>query len=149
MKKLIYIFVSVISLTSCSSHFAISSNEQNEIITSTKEHDYNEVSDKKITWNCIFFEAKVPYFVYCYSLTCSHCASLKNAIIEYAINNDNLYFCEDSKDTILKGEVDNTIGVSSSSELAIKGFPSLIKIEEGKVVLNLYGETKISNELHL
>lgn len=149
MKNLIYIFISTILLTSCNSHFNISSNGQSETINSTKEHDYNEVSDKKITWNCIFFEAKTPYFVYCYSLTCSHCASLKNAIIEYAIKNDNLYFYEDSKDTILKGEVDNTIGVSSSSELAIKGFPSLIKIEEGKVVLNLYGETKISNELHL
>ncbi len=149
MKFLCLSILPLIFLASCSHQLNIFNNSTSTSINGINEHNYNEIENRKLTWNCIFFEANSPYYVYCYSLTCGHCASLKNSVIEYALNNENIYFYEDSKDTILKGNVDDTFGVTSSKQLAIKGFPSLLKIEDETCILNIYGKEAISNELYL
>lgn len=112
-------------------------------------HTYSEIKDKKLTWNYLFFDADSPYYVYCYSLTCSHCNSIKNKIIEYALKVDNFYFYEDSSLTKFSDDIDSTIGISSSDNLMIKGFPTLLKIEQSKLTKNIYGEGSIFNELYI
>ncbi len=138
-----------LSLTSCS---LISSSIEDTSFSQIEEeidHNYKEIKDKKLTWNCLFFDAKVEYSVYCYSLTCSHCSNIKNKVINYALNNENFYFYEDSSSTVLSDEIKTTIGISSSDKLVIKGFPTLLKINQKTLTKNIYGEAFISKELNL
>lgn len=113
------------------------------------EHSYTEVLDKKIEWNSIFSIAKPTYFVYFYSKTCSHCEQLKNRIIEYSFSHENIYFVEDGKDTVLLNDVNFTLGIDSIDKFGILGFPSLIKVENQKCVLNVAGIGDILIQLSL
>lgn len=141
--------MSSILLSSCSVFSSSSSQSSTKQISEEINHTYSEIKNKKLTWNYLFFDAESPYFVYCYSLTCSHCNSIKNKIIEYALKVENFYFYEDSLLTKFSDDIDSTIGISSSENLAIKGFPTLLKIEQSKLTKNIYGEGSIFNELYI
>ncbi len=141
--------MSSILLSSCSVFSSSSSQSSTKQISEEINHTYSEIKNKKLTWNYLFFDAESPYFVYCYSLTCSHCNSIKNKIIEYALKVENFYFYEDSLLTKFSDDIYSTIGISSSENLAIKGFPTLLKIEQSKLTKNIYGEGSIFNELYI
>ena len=149
MKKLFLTIISSIFLSSCSLFSSISTSLVVKSLDEEINHTYSEIKNKKLTWNYLFFDANSPYFVYCYSLTCSHCNSIKNKIIEYALKVENFYFYEDSSLTKFSDDIDSTIGISSSENLAIKGFPTLLKIEQSKLTKNIYGEGSIFNELYI
>ena len=149
MKKLFLTIISSIFLSSCSLFSSISTSLVVKSLDEEINHTYSEIKNKKLTWNYLFFDASSPYFVYCYSLTCSHCNSIKNKIIEYALKVENFYFYEDSSLTKFSDDIDSTIGISSSENLAIKGFPTLLKIEQSKLTKNIYGEGSIFNELYI
>ena len=149
MKKLFFALMSSILLSSCSVFSSSSSQSSTKQISEEINHTYSEIKNKKLTWNYLFFDAESPYFVYCYSLTCSHCNSIKNKIIEYALKVENFYFYEDSLLTKFSDDIDSTIGISSSENLAIKGFPTLLKIEQSKLTKNIYGDGSIFNELYI
>lgn len=137
-------------LTSCNSKEGTLSTS---LITTSStyeiEHSYTEVLDKKIEWNSIFSIAKPAYFVYFYSKTCSHCKQLKNRIIEYSLTHDDIYFVEDSKNTVLLSDVSVTIGINSIETFGILGFPSLIKVADQKCILNVAGIGDILIQLSL
>lgn len=149
MKKNILLLSIAFLLSSCS----IFTSSLSESSFSEKEeeinHSYNEIKTKKLTWNDLFFDSKEAYSIYCYSLSCSHCNSIKNKVIEYALKDDNFYFYEDSSSTIFNDDIKSTIGISSSLNLAIKGFPTLLKINQKTLSKNIYGEASILNELNL
>ncbi len=149
MKKLFFTLISSILLSSCSLFSSNSTNSTVKPLDEEINHTYSEIKNKKLTWNYLFFDADSPYFVYCYSLTCSHCNSIKNKIIEYALKVDNFYFYEDSSLTKFSDDIDSTLGISSSENLVIKGFPTLLKIEQSKLTKNIYGEGSIFNELNI
>ena len=149
MKKLFLTIISSIFLSSCSLFSSISTSLVVKSLDEEINHTYSEIKNKKLTWNYLFFDANSPYFVYCYSLTCSHCNSIKNKIIEFALKVENFYFYEDSSLTKFSDDIDSTIGISSSENLAIKGFPTLLKIEQSKLTKNIYGEGSIFNELYI
>lgn len=149
MKKLLTLILPLLLLAGCSTNTSSISSTISTSQTSEIQHDYSEIENKKISWNSTFFTAKTAYFVYFYSLSCSHCAHLKNRIIDYGLSHDNIYFCQDSKDTKLQENVDATIGISSSDKLAIRGFPSLIKIENLTLKMNVAGEESICSILSL
>lgn len=148
MKKLYLVLFSLIFITSCSNNniFVSSIDDNNSI---SVKHNYSEISEYKIKWKDVFFIAKPQYFVYFYSLSCSHCNELKNSIIEYSLNNKNIYFCENSKDVIISENTSNTIGIGDISKLSILGFPSLVKIENTKLIDNIAGIDKIKSELKI
>ncbi|HBF68705.1 MAG TPA: hypothetical protein DDW20_05260 [Firmicutes bacterium] len=148
MKIIKFLILSCFAITGCSKdeliHPISGTSNTNEI-----KHSYSEISNYKVSWNDVFFIAKPQYFVYFYSLSCSHCNELKNSVIEYALNRENIYFCENSKDVIISENIANTIGISDVSKLSILGFPSLIKIEDNKLLCNIAGIDKIKLELKI
>ena len=113
------------------------------------EHEYSEITDYRINWDEIFNVGKDNYYVYLFSITCSHCSSIKNKIIEFAINNKDIYFVEDCGEIIFKNDVNYTIGLTSTENLAILGFPSLLKITNKILTKNVAGTEKIITELKL
>ena len=148
-KNIMLIFPSLIALTSCKNEpifpkiYTLEDSEQ------TINHNYQEIAHLKFDWNDIYSQSKNEYFVYFYSLTCSHCQNLKNLVIEFALKNDNVFFIEANEKVVIENNVDHTIGISSVSELAILGYPSLIKIEQNVCVFNVAGEHDIKSKLNL
>ena len=113
-------------------------------------HDYSEISDKKLNWNEMFSVNYKQYFVYFYSLGCHHCNELKNDIIEFALNGqEHIYFIQESIDFVISDNIDNTIGISSIENMAILGFPSLVYINNSRVMENIGGISKIRNRLKI
>lgn len=150
MKKFLLI-ISILFLTSCvEQNSTISFSSISSIAISNEiEHEYSEISYYRLNWNEIFNVEKDDYYVYLFSTTCSHCSSIKNKIIEFALNNRNVYFIEDSAEIIFKNDVNYTIGLTSFENLAILGFPSLLKITNKILNKNIAGTEKIINELKL
>lgn len=150
MKKFLLI-ISILFLTSCvEQNSTISFSSISSIaISSEIEHEYSEISYYRLNWNEIFNVEKDNYYVYLFSTTCSHCSSIKNKIIEFALNNRNVYFIEDSAEITFKNDVNYTIGLTSFENLAILGFPSLLKITNKILNKNIAGTEKIINELKL
>ena len=48
------------------------------------EHTYSEIQKYEIKWDEMFGVERTDYYIYFYSLSCSHCEDLKNFIIETA-----------------------------------------------------------------
>ena len=139
----------LLSLSSCtqSESGTLSSKKEISIIPSTSERSYDEVKDKKIHYEDIFSLERYSYYVYFYSLTCSHCISLKEFIITQAIKRGDIYFVEACSEVVIIENVDKTIGLTSVEGLGIKGYPSIIQIEDFTLVKNLAGVPLIKSEL--
>ncbi len=136
--------------SSCSQKEKVSNNNisQEEEIDE-KKRDYSEISHLKIVWSDIFSQPENEYFVYFYSLYCSHCNSIKNFMIEEALaGNKKIYFSQASGDHIINEEKAKQNGVNSLENLAIKGYPSMIKIVNKVVTKNVAGETAIKSLLN-
>ena len=121
--------------------------EDSETITS--EHDYEEIKDREIAWNDIFTIDIPQYFVYFYSPNCSHCKEIKNVIIEYALEDGNMYFVRFSDEVVVSFDIKNTIGITSIDELSILGTPSLIEIIDNVLISNIAGSKAILNYLEI
>ena len=118
-------------------------------INSTRNYDYTEINEYRLYWDEIFEVGLKEYFVYLYQRGCSHCESIKNEIIEAALNRKDIYFVEDSKEFKFSKDVSSTIGITSVDNLAILGFPTLLKIEEGTLIKNIAGVKEIRDMLFL
>lgn len=102
------------------------------------DHSYSEVDDLMIEWNQIFEKKLDYYLVYIFASWCNHCNSIKNDIIEYALNRDDFYFInEPSDEATFKNNVTNTIGLTSVTGLAILGYPTLLEIDGHKLTKNI------------
>lgn len=118
--------------------------------TRVSSHSYDEISDKKIYWNEVFKQQELDYFVYFYSLSCSHCESLKDDIIGYSLSiEEKMYFVESSPEVVVDENLSKNVGVDSINQLGIKGYPSLIRIEEKKVIYNVAGIALIKDALKM
>lgn len=137
MGRFYILFTVMLSLCSCSTK-----NEEKE--ERRVNHNYEEVSDKRVSWSQIFKQENDDYLCYFYSETCGHCQNLKNEIIEYSFTSPiPFYFVKNSPDFIVSENIEDTIGVSSLEHFFIKGTPSLIEIKNKKVNKNIAGEIKI------
>lgn len=118
--------------------------------TESINHSYNEVEDLHIFYSEIFKQQQASYFVYFYSLTCSHCASIKNEIIKFALSKiETIYFVKSSPEIVIDENKAQELGISNVVDLAIRGYPSLIKIEESKLTLNVAGVLPIKSVLNI
>lgn len=136
-----------IVLTSC---VDLKSEPSGKVITYTSsyiEHSYDEVKDKHVFYSDIFSIESDIYYVYFYSTTCSHCNNLKEFIIPLALQRDDIYFVEASREIVFLKSIEETIGLTSIEGFGILGYPSLIKIEEHIVKKNLAGILPIRSEL--
>ncbi len=114
-----------------------------EISEQEVNHDYVEISQFRIAWNETFDQELDEYFVYYFSMTCSHCQKLKNFIIEKALERGDIFFVEASADDVIKNSVISTFNSSSAEFLAILGYPSLVKISHKILVENVAGDDAI------
>ena len=115
-----------------------------------KDHSYDEIEDYKIEWNSLFSLAKTHYFVYFYSVHCGHCEQIKNQIIEYSLTHiEEFFFLEYTSEIPVITNPEQTIGVDNLENFGIRGTPSLVEIENKKVVLNLSGTNDILSFLNL
>ena len=139
--------------TLCSCDDSYSTHMSNPISSSSPSsvseisHSYDEVSYRKIYWSNIFTRPEDNYYVYLYSLTCSHCASIKNQMIEYTLSNvSTIYFIESSPEINIDSKID-CVNVESLNDLTIKGFPTLLVLDNHVVTKNLAGTKLILDEL--
>lgn len=142
MKKLIS-FTLLLTLMGCSGSNSIQSLDYTPSIS----HDYSDMIDRFICWDDIFLLNKEHYFVYIFSYTCRHCNSIKNTVLEYAMNNDNFYFIEYSKVIPIVSDIESTINQTELQYIGILGTPTLLEIYDNVLIMNAAGENEISNFL--
>lgn len=143
------LFITTIALSSCTSESVVTSTSSQLTNSTTREYAYSDVIDKTIFWDEVFSIDKDSYYVYFYSKTCSHCAELKNFIIGKALERNDIYFVQSSNVVRYTQDEQSVLGIDSIEKLMIVGYPSLLKIEFGKVCKNLVGGAQIKKELTL
>ena len=119
---------------------------QNNVVIETS-HEYFEVENFYINWKDILVQNKDIYYVYIYSQTCSHCLDLKNWIIEKALERQDIFFMKGTNKDVIATDVSNTIGITSIENLAILGYPTMLKIQDKTLVKNEAGNSKIKDLL--
>lgn len=152
MKKIILLSSCALLLAGCDFSFGEKNTTQptNSVSSIETKHNYNEVSDKTIKWNQIFSMPEDFYYVYFYSLTCSHCNEFKDEIIPCALETTKtIYFCEESTEFNYKQDTSTSIGATSCEQFVIAGFPSLAILQNHQVVVNDLGVTSIKKTLNL
>lgn len=143
MRKNIFCLILISFITGCSFLKQEEKIVINDEIIPEVDHDYDEVKEYQLSWDSIFDVELDTYYVYFYSLTCSHCSMLKNEIIEEALERKDIYFVKGSNKDVLRTDINYTIGAEIVGDFAIVGYPSLVKIEHGKVVKNVAGNSQI------
>jgi hypothetical protein len=115
----------------------------------SRSHTYEEVSVFSISWEGVFSIQAFEYYIYVYSLGCSHCQALKDDVIDYALNDPRipLYFILGSADIPKGTNPDLTLGATCLDEVFIVGWPSLIEIKSGVLVKHLTGTAAVRSEL--
>lgn len=118
--------------------------------TRVSSHSYEEISDRKIYWSEVFKQQELGYFVYFYSLSCSHCEAFKDNIIGYSLSSEEkMYFVESSPEVVIDENLSKNVEVDSLDQLGIKGYPTLLRIEEKKVIYNVAGIPLIKDALEM
>ena len=140
----IVFFPCLFALISCKGESSSSDLNQQNI-----EHSYDEISEWEITWKDTFSMLNPHYFVYFYSPTCSHCTRIKDVIIEYALDNESMYFIRFNDEVVVSGDVSGTIGLTSVENLSILGTPALLEVNDKVLETNIAGEKAILDHLNL
>lgn len=126
--------------------FSCSNNNQPEVDPTIKPHSYEEVSDKMINWLDTFSKEE-SYCVYYFSRTCAYCDAIKDEVIDIALTHQTkIYFCNDNAiitDSYL--DVESTKGIGDINEFRIKGFPSIIQVENHLVKEHCPGKSATLN----
>ena len=96
-------------------------------------YDYEDVSDARIKWSDIFSQEEDQYSVYFYSVTCGHCAEIKqNVLSYYFLDIETMYFVQTDEETKF-GAVVVLTGISDIDLFHIFGTPFLVNIKEHSV----------------
>lgn len=146
MKRNAYLILSTLLISGCVPKTEIEVVQEDAPIEIT-HHNYFEVEDHQLTWANMFGAKEADYYVYFYSLTCSHCSELKDWIISKALELGNVYFVKESQADIIKKDVSASIGASSAAEMSILGYPSLVEIRDKIIIKNVAGKTQIQRLL--
>ena len=152
MKQIILLSTCALLLAGCS----LSNNTQSQIsndqslTSSVSQHDYSEVSERFISWNEIFSMPEDFYYVYFYSLTCSHCNEIKDEVIECVLSMKKaIYIVQESSEFNYTDNSNKTIGATSCENFAITGFPTVVSIDHKVVASNNSGTTAVKKALNL
>ena len=151
MRHIFLFLASIISILGGCSPTSTSTTkpDANNVVEEENKREYSEISHLKILWNDIFKQSENHYFVYFYSLYCSHCNSIKNFMIETALRgNVKIYFIQASGEHVINDEIAKETNVDSLENLAIRGYPTLLELSNWIVVKNVAGETAIKSLLN-
>lgn len=149
VQKFSTVFLTIFLLQSCDVSQKQLDYKSNNSVEITQNHDYSEVKNKTINFDEIFKQKNEQYFAYFYSLTCSHCSLIKNQMIEYGLNHENIYFVQASEDVKISENTDSVVGGTSIEEISILGYPSLLEIEQKVCVFITSGSDNIISKLNL
>lgn len=130
--------------------FGCADNTKKETITNVivkAEHNYNDVQKYILILDAIFDVDSDSYYVYFYSLTCSHCQELKDFIIEKGLERQDIYFIQSSANDQFTTDPNLVINAENPGDIYILGYPTMLKIENKKVTKNLVGNDEIIQEL--
>ena len=144
MKRLFLILSATLLLNGCAKS-KTASIPMSESLMSL--FDYNDIDNRKITWESIFSLGDNRYRVYIYSEKCGHCNEIKQTIIEHSKTDEFFYFLEYNSDIPILDSVDETIGKSNYKEIGILGTPTLLVIENRVLVENIAGSKAIIDTL--
>ena len=122
--------------------FGCQSEEKDDTVISNEsevqiEHNYEEVSDY----------GETNYYVYFYSLTCTHCEELKNYIVEKGLERGDIYFVKGTSKDQITNDPKKAIGAEIPGDIWILGYPSMLKISNQKCTKNLAGINQIKAEI--
>ncbi len=145
MKIITVCFSILFSISGC-----FASEETSERET---KYQYYDVEYLKISWTDVL-SYNGEYHVYVYSESCEACQSLKQDILNYAINKakTTIYFvCYQTNNIPMNGnaDLDKTIGATDVNDLYIGGTPTLIGVYKHSVTFNIVGVSAIREELEI
>lgn len=147
--RTIYFLVAIpLLLGSCALNKKEEKINTSDIVIPEADHEYFEVEDMYINWSDILVQNNNTYYVYIYSTTCNHCKELKNWIIEKALERGDIYFLKGSNEIEIKTDVSQTIGATNVKDIAILGYPTLLKIDNKTLVKNVAGNSQILSLLN-
>ena len=111
------------------------------------QREYEEVLDYQLLLETTFDVKSENYYVYFYSLSCTHCNEIKNYIIEKALERKDIYFIKGTSKDKITTDTKKLIGAENPEDIWLLGYPSLLLISNKKCTKNLAGEQQIKNEL--
>ena len=142
MRHYLLPLLSLVLLSSC-----VSPQEQ----SSYKDHSYEEVSNKLITYDQAFSVTEEDHFIYFYQETCHSCEEIKNEVIDFALNvSSHFYFVIGDvtiPHTYSFEDINKTIGSSKVEDVFVGVTPQLVVIKEGKIAKNIIKNIYIEEEL--
>ena len=150
--SLIHQFLSILILQSCSVLRTSIPFSSSSLITVEAHagYTYEDIDDKVTYWSNIFTRLEDDYLIYLFSTTCNHCNAIKEEVIEFALSDIYpIYFIYSSPEITIDSKKAENIGVSSLSELGIRGYPTLLVLDDKVVTKNLAGESQITSYLRL
>lgn len=142
--KSVVLFIPILS--ACMSRQEPLKNEIEDAVIPV-DHDYEEISEFELTWDSLFDVENERYYVYFYSLTCSHCQEVKNYVIEKAIEREDIYFVKATSKDQLTNDSKKIIGAEKPEDFYILGYPTLALFSSKKCTKNLSGIAQIKSEL--
>ena len=120
-----------ISLPSCSSYEGYSQQYY---------HSYDDVENLQIPYESLLKMQDFEYFAYIYSLNCLHCETIKNEVIEFALQSTYpMYFIPYTRDIPLIDNIEHTLNQNTLDLIGILGTPTLFQIIDGTTKLNVSG----------
>ena len=147
MKYKKYLMLFVILLSGCFKEKTTQIKTNVEDVVVPLERDYSEVSDYELTWDSMFDVDSNRYYIYFYSVSCNHCAEIKNFIIERALERGDVYFVKGTSKDQLTTDSKKLINAEKPDDFYILGYPSLALISNKKCTKNLAGTAQIKTEL--
>lgn len=112
--------------------------------------EYSDIADRIIRWEGIFDIDENNYFIYLYSPYCGHCQEIKKQVLLYAFCGEvDMYFIEISEEVTFGSDIELTIGATSTEQLWILGYPSLLEIKNANLIANIAGAKGIKEKLRL
>ena len=118
----------------------------------TKEDklDYLDFIDRHVLYSEVLTKEEESYLVYFYSEYCGYCQSIKEDVLTFVKGEYfPFYFCNDTENFVISISYEDSIGCDDTSNLLICGTPSLMRIENHKVMENICGRSSVLAYLSL
>lgn len=122
------------------------------LISCNKEDTYKKFEDKHLKVQTTFTQKEKEYYVYFYKEGCPGCEKVKDLVFKQAKNTSlPLYFINEKDVGDLLNRTENrnhsNYDARSFSEIKIYGFPTIVLINNGRVIADFVGSTEITEEL--
>ncbi len=135
MRSICFLTIFILFVISCS----------NTATSSIVKYDYSMVEEYRITYVDVFNVDRDEYYIYYYQTTCLHCAKIKNAMIEYALENKGtMYFIQVLKDEGFRSiNKEDTIGARDPLDAFAFMTPQLSLVKDKTIMETYLGEDEI------